>query len=351
MGAALVAAPFFIKSAPIVASPASWMFYLKALAICSLALFGADFSFRTKVLGLLIFGAAFTATNPYHEVVWHQMDYAFCALVLFASFRGISETVLNATLAVVCLISCAWLWLQKMGIDLHFEWLSLWIEIKREVLKPYSYKINGSLGHINHSLALIVATIPFLQKKFWIIPITTVLYFHTTLPLVCLFLGGIFYLSLVKKDRRYLYACLALVFILACSSFFIDDSIGSNGRIAAWKSFIGWHGFNIFGEGYGVIQKEFSLVYKSPAGEVFHKLHNELLELYAIGGFLWLGGFFYMIKPIFKKDIPIPATTCCFILLINSLGNFTFQVSPLLITFIACYNLLIKGEQNGSINS
>lgn len=353
MGAALVAAPFFIKSAPIVTSLASWMFYLKCLAVLSVAFWGAKITTKTKVLGFLIFGAALSASNPFNEIVWHQFDYVVCAFILFCSLQNqsYSEKCVNGSLAAVCLISCAWIWLQKFGVDLHFEWLSLWNEMRTEITKPLSYSVNGSLNHINHSLALIVATIPFLKKRFWLIPIGTVLYFYTTLPLVMLFLGAVFYLSHVKNDKRYLYATIGLTFILALSMFFIGDDIGSNGRIAAWKAFFNWHGFNIFGEGYGIIQKDFSQIFVTPSGEKFHKLHNDFFEAYAIGGLAWVAAAIYMIKPIFKRNIPIAAATCCFTLLINSLGNFTFQIAPLLIIFMVCYNLIIKENQNGSINS
>lgn len=278
------------------------------------------------------------------------MDYVLCALLLFCSLQNqnYSEKTVNGALAWVCLISCAWLWLQKFGIDPHFEWLSLWSEVRKDIIKPLSYTVNGSLYHINHSLALIVSTIPFLKKRFWVIPLVTVLYFHTTLPLVMLFLGTFFYLSHYKKDRRYLYAALALTVILAVSALFIDDGIGSNGRLAAWAAFFKWHGFNLFGEGYGIIQKDFSQVYVASSGERFTRLHNEVFEAYAIGGLAWLAGFIYMIKPIFNRNVPLAAGTCCFMLLINSLGNFTFQVAPLLIMFLVCYNLIIKEKQNGS---
>tara|TARA_R110000868_G_scaffold87034_5_gene243665 strand:+ start:3771 stop:4832 length:1062 start_codon:yes stop_codon:yes gene_type:complete len=353
MGAALVAAPFFIKSAPIVTDIASWMFFLKTFALLSIAFFGAKITTRTKVLGFLVFGAALTANNPFNEIVWHQFDYVACAFLLFCSIQNqnYSEKCVNGALAFVCLFSCLWLWLQKFGIDLHFEWLSLWNEMRTEIVKPLSYPVNGSLFHINHSLALIVATIPFLKKRFWAIPLATVLYFHTTLPLVMLFLGSFFYLYQLKSDRRYLYAALGLTVILAISMLFMSEDIGSNGRLAAWAAFFKWHGFNFFGEGYGIIQKEFSQVFTSVAGEKFHKLHNDFFEAYAIGGFAWIAAFVYMVKPIFKRNIPVPAATCCFLLLINSLGNFTFQIAPLLITFMVCYNLIIKGESNGSIDN
>lgn len=220
-----------------------------------------------------------------------------------------------------------------------------------EISKPLSYQVNGSLNHINHSLALIVATIPFLKKRFWVIPIFTVLFFYTTLPLVMIFLGGLFYLSHYKKDRRYLYGAIGAALLLAIIAPFLSDSISTNGRLDAWKAFLDWYGFNPFGAGYGIIQKEFPEIFTSISGEKFHKLHNDFLEAYAIGGLVWVAGAIYMILPIFKRDVPIAASTCCFLLLINSLGNFTFQISPLLITFLACYNLLIKGDHNGSIYS
>lgn len=329
------------------------MFFLKALVILSIAFWGAKITNRSKVLGFLIFGASLSASNPFNEIVWHQFDYVICAFILFCSLQNqnYSERIVTKSLAWVCVISCAWIWLQKFGIDLHFEWLSLWNEMKTEVAKPYSYAVNGSLNHINHSLALVVATIPFLKKRFWVIPMATVLYFCTALPLVCMFLGAIFYLSHIKNDRRYLYATGILTGIAALSLFFIDDSIGSNGRLDAWKAFFNWNGFNIFGEGYGIIQKDFSQVFKTPSGEVFHRLHSDFFEAYAIGGLAWVAAFIYMIKPIFKRNISAPVATCCFILLINSLGNFTFQIAPLLIIFMVCYNLIIKENQNGSINN
>lgn len=349
LGAVLVTAPFFIKLAPQIVTYGSWSFYLKCVALLSACLFGIQVTKRIKIAALLAFGVAFTASNPFAEMAWYQFDYVFCSLILFASMRNLNERTINTSLAIVCILSCAWLWLEKFGIDPAFLWLSSITEIKREILKPGSYVVNGSLGHINHTGALVASTMFFLRKKFWAIPLLTLAVFASSLPIFCVLVGIVFYMFL--NNKKVIYALFAVIFILALVSLYSGYSaLGTNGRVEAWKAYFDW-GANFWGHGYGVIGDKFAQVYKSVSGERFHRLHNDLLEVFAIGGVAWVAGFFYMMKPIFTHKENRPALTCCFVLLINSLGNFTFQIAPLLITFLACYTLITKGEKNGSINN
>ena len=348
----LVVAPFFIKSAPVMSPMGSWSFYLKIVAIVAACIYGIKPTFKLIISAIVISMVAFTAKSPFTENSWYQIDYFLFALLLFGALSShkLDEKTIYKSLSIVCLLSTIWLWLNYFGIDLFLEWLKLLSPVKRETLKPLSYVINGSLSHINHSAALIAATIPFLKRKLWIFPVLTVCVFGSALPIACMVFGGVFYLWKITNNKNYLYALGLIVSTLAMAVLFgaFSDysALGSNGRVDAWAHIIKWTWFNFLGQGFGAMGDYFTLTYKSVSGEIFYQAHNELIEAYVIGGIPLITLFIWLAKDIFKRNDFIPASTCCFILLINSLGNFTFQVVPLLIVFLTCYTLItFQGEK------
>ena len=304
LGVVLVTAPFFIKIAPVIAPSLSWLFFIKLVSIVSVCLWGVSVK-RKEVYAaaLCVAVACFVSSDPYGHIAFIQMDTALSCLLFFAFIMShkINRNTVYKSLGAICLIQCAWLFLNYLGYDPVSWWLSLFIDFKREVLKPGSYVVNGSLGHINHSAALIAITMPFLKKRFWPIPVAALLAFGSTLPIVCGLLSIAFVLA--QKYEKIKYVWLSIL-AMAFASIKLDSSIiGTNYRLKAWLSFWDWHNHSIIGNGFGYVARFGDYFKASGAPEKFHQLHNELLELYAVFGLLGVAAATYLLKPIIKKKI------------------------------------------------
>lgn len=345
MGAALVAAPFFIKIAPVMTQSASWLFFIKIFSVLSVCLWGLTVKRKEVLIAtVLVIGACFVTTDAYERFSFVQMETALFSLLFFAFIMGqkIDRSTVYKALGISCLLQSAWLFLNYLGHDPFSWWLSIFIDFKREshgaALSPH-----GPLGHIDHSAALVAITIPFLKKRFWVIPLAAVLISQTALPIVCAIMVGLF--TVAQKYNKVKYVWLSVIGLAVVSSMFDTSMIGTNNRLNAWLAFMNWHEFNFFGHGFGYIVK-FGEFYKSTGHpELFYQLHNELLETYAVFGIPGLIGLAFLLKPLLLKNEYGEAYTALSVGLVNCLGNFSMHVAPIFITICVCYALVITGAK------
>ena len=354
LGAVLCIAPFFIKIAPQMIHANSWWFYLKIISILSACLYG--FAVKRKevlIATLCVVATCFVSVNPYGIYEFVHMDATLSGLLFFAFIMGqrVSASAVYGSLAFICLAQCLWLWVEHLGINPFMQYLSAVTSVKAVILKPDSYTVNGSLGHINHSAALIAATIPFINKKFWIIPVITLGIFGSALPIFC----GLLAMAIVlaHKFGRVKYVIFAVALAASVSVLFDASIIGTNERLKVWRFFQSWTDISLFGQGFGIIPSRFAQVAQSAlGGERFLSLHNELLEIYAIFGIIGVICAGYLLKSMFLKPKYPEVHACALVILVNALGNFSFHVAPIFIIFITCYALLIQSgeKQDGSNN-
>lgn len=342
-------ASFFIKPAQFSTTSASGMFFLKISTLFLLVMFGiGEISKQVKISGLMVILISLLSSYTFFQFHWLQMEMVTVGVVFLAIIMSqrIDDKFIMGCLSLICLGECAFLWLEYAGINPHLHFMNLFIETKAQVLKENTYLVNGSLGHINHSAALVALTCVSLKRRFWIIPIGTLLMFSGALPILTCAIAISFNLIHEWKYRKFIFlsipALAAICLISPDSSFF-----GSNVRITLWREFINWFGFSFLGEGFGVIGDKFYHVFKG--GEKFTSLHNEFLESYAIGGLVGFCGFVYLTIPCFKKNHPI-FTPICIGFIFNMMGSFTLHIAPLCMIFLTCYSILIKGEKHGSIS-
>lgn len=287
-------------------------------------------------------------TAPLKMESFHLAQLACCFVgILFvgAAMKLATEGVVSAALAFVCLAESAFILLEVTGLDLF--------EVQAELFGIHVHSVSratGSLGNPNHSGALVAATLPFISPILWPISFLAILATKSTMPAVSAIAAiGAFH-AYKNKKFKILLSTLCSIFIAGLTVLFFapKDSIFSDtGRIETWKAALNYVGLQVWGKGLGFVPREFSQYFVSERG-VFYQLHNEWLELYVIGGIVGLALGVYMIIPAFK-DKNMPAVNACLVsLLVNSLGNFTFHIAPLFMTFGVCYALQLKESHNGT---
>lgn len=349
LGAALVAAPFFIKAGVRTTTVLSQEWFFALVTFLGLMLFGAKANHRIKVLGVMVFLIAFTAINPfglfqYFQLMMSCAGVAFIALV-YANRKSLNLDFLAKCFGLICLIESGWIILQYFNFDLHSEWIQF-LSPSYKAIKLNGGELYGSLGNINHSGALIACTLPFLRPRYWIIPSIALYLGNSTMPVICAMVAVIslysyrkeFYLPIINAGIVLLIAAIGLFNGLIHSASFFHD----NGRVQVWKLMFQDVGYQFWGKGFGYISELFS---RNVINEQrFYQAHNEWLELYVISGLLGVGVGIYLILPVFKNKGNSAINACLISLLVNSLGNFTFHLAPLFMIFGTCYALQLDKE-------
>lgn len=347
LGAVVMTVPFFTMAAPRTAANVSqeWLFAL--LAVFGAIMLGLKRP-RPQILAatLLFFACAFRARDPFGPHEYFQLGMTFSGLLFVALVYSHREEInlkrLGHFLGLACLIEAAWICLNVLQIDPFMEYFKL-----RGLLASVPpVTVTGSLGNINHSGAFVAATIPFLPVWLWPLPLASLYLQGGSLPVACAAVSVIAFRSYQKRSYApalagavaLLLAGLALIFkIIPQGSYFSDGT-----RTEAWGLFVKQTGFSWTGHGLGHISSMFSKTLIK--NERFFQLHNEWLELYAIGGLLCAVVGVYLILPVFKNKGNPAINACLMSLLVNSLGNFTFHIAPLFMVFGTCYALQIGKE-------
>lgn len=347
LGAAMMAVPFFIKSGPKTAPNLSQEWLFAILAVLGPILLGLERAHRNIVaMAGMLFLVAFLSSNPFGIFQYYQLGMCFCG-ILFIAFvyshrKSIDQKLLARIFGAVCLIQSAWILANYAGVDPFFEWLKL-IGVASALEK---HAIMGSLGNINQSGALVACTLPFLRFWYWPLPVAALFIGGSALPVICAITGAVALISYTKKS----YMALKLVadglvlaaIAMACGIFPVDSYFSGGTRVQAWTKFIDEVGILGRGHGLGWVSQHFTkFLFK---GERFYQLHNEWLELYAIGGLLSVVAGLYLCVPLFKNKGNPAMNACLLSLLVNSLGNFTFHVAPLFMVFGTCYALQLDEE-------
>lgn len=340
LGAALVVVPFFIKSAPKTSANLSQEFFLGLISFAGVSMFGTGRIHRNiTIMAALVCFIAFKAANPfglfqYHQLVMSAAGVAFIAFI-HRSRKEIRIDIIGKCLGVVCLLESAWI------ISQYFQFNPGDFLFDSYAVENRFGGAFGSLGNPNHSAALVACTFPFLASQLWPIPLVALIVSGSTMPAICALVGMSALIAYQFKTYAHLYFAGALLFVAAMVVWFseipADSLLSSSHRVEAWKAIISDVGFQISGKGFGYIPEVFSR--KMIQGMRFYQAHNEWIELYVIGGVLSVAIAIYLTLPIFK-DRGNPAINACLIsLLVNTLGNFTFHISPLFMVFGTCYAL------------
>jgi hypothetical protein len=349
LGAALVAAPFFIKDGIQTTTVASQELFLLLAATLGVFCFGIGKHVNIAIMGIGLFCVAFITNNPFGAYQYYQLIMCIPGLMFVALVYSQQEKsnikFIGKCLGLVCLIESVWVFAQYAGFNPHAEWLRF-LDGTVQVINFSNRPASGSLGNINHSAALIAVTIPFLRPIFWVVPLVALFVSDSALPVICALVAIVSFYS--YKSKKYLMLIglasiiftsgMALIFGLIPKASYFTDS----GRVMAWKQLFKDVGFQVYGKGLGYIPETFSK--KLINGERFLQAHNEWIELYAIGGLLGVGVGVYLILPVFKNKGNAEINACLIALLVNSLGNFTFHIAPLFMIFGTCYALQLEKD-------
>jgi hypothetical protein len=342
LGAALVVAPFFIKTGAWTTTVQSQEFFLALSSVFFVVVFGIKSAHRNILLmSALLILFAFTTHNPFGVFQYYQLFMSFAGVAFIAFVYShrfhIDHYNIKLCLGAVCLIECAWMTSQSFGYNPHSEIAAL-LDAPYKIVQLKTHEMPGSLGNVNHSAMLVAATMFFLPIKLWIIPGIILAICGSAFPVICAGMGVVAYISYRFKNYLALkigftgLLSLAVATILgAFSGTYFSDS----NRVKAWTALYEKIGLQLWGKGLGWVPEIFSKTLIG--GEKFYQLHNEWLELYAIGGLLSVAVGVYLIAPIFKNKGNPSVNACLIALTVNSLGNFTFHIAPLFMVFAYCY--------------
>lgn len=351
LGAALVAAPFFIKEGVQTTTVASQELFLVIVAMVGALVFGTGKPHKNiKAMCGLLFLSAFTTVNPFGAFQYYQLLMSIAGIVflavVYANKKEIDLSIVKNCLAAVCIVESLWILLQMIDMNPHVIWFAF-LDERYNVVNLSNRLISGSLGNINHSAALIACTLPFLRPVFWLLPLTVLAISDSTMPVITAIIGITCLFS--YKSKNYLFiisglialflAAIALLLGLTQGSSYLSDT----NRLKTWTLLLKEVGPTLNGKGFGYISEIFSrhLI----GNERFYQAHNEWIELYAIGGLLAVGVGIYLIMPVFKNKGNAEINACLIALLVNSLGNFTFHIAPLFMIFGTCYALQLSKDK------
>ncbi len=354
IGVALAVAPFFVKTGAWTTTAQSQEFFLGMVSIFGVLAFGIKKAHKNiLIMSVFLVLFAFTTHNPFGIFQYCQLVMSFCGVafvaLVYSHKDGINQVFIFKILGAVCLIESLWMISQELGVNLHTEIVSL-IDSSYRVVPLNEHQMAGSLGNKNHSGALIASTIPFLSPWLWVIPVGVLIMSNSALPVVCLIVSiTSFYAYKTRKFAALRVGVIALVTVAVATllGVFHGTYFSDSNRVTAWTELYNTLGFQLWGKGLGWVPEIFSK--KIIAGEKFYQLHNEWIELYAIGGLLSVGVGLYLILPIFKNRDNPKVSACLISLLVNSLGNFTFHIAPLFMVFAYCYAIQL-GKEEGLIN-
>jgi len=351
LGVALVAAPFFFKTAPHSAATLSQEYFFILVTMLGVLFFGIKETHRHfKLMGTCLFVLAFVTSNPFGLFQYYQLclcitGAAFMALV-YSHRNEINYKFIGNCLGAICVLESVYLLLQYYGIDPTGSIFKLF-GFKYDVIQKGGGLIAGSLGNINLSGALVACTLPFLKPRFWLVPLITLMLVNSTMPVITALIAILCLYSYKTKNYLFIISGMIALFLAASAlllgliphgSYFSDSH-----RIMAWKELWKLLGFQLIGNGFGYVPETFSKILFPNVGR-FYQMHNEWVELYAIAGLLGIGVGIYLILPVFKNKGNAEINACLIALLINSLGNFTFHIAPLFMIFGTCYALQLKKE-------
>lgn len=348
LGAALIAAPFFIKAAPKTTVNLSQEYFLLIVSFLGLFLFGVGMTHRNlKILAIALAALAFTAANPFNPFHYYQLSMSIAGAVFIAMVYGkrkeIKIDIIGKCLALVCMIESAWIIAQYFQFNPHEELLG-YLGYKSRAISGAT--IFGSLGNINHSAALVACTLPFLMPSLWGLPIVALIISGSALPAICSCVGVLVLGSYLSKCYMPVYIAAVALLVSAIALFMglipHDSYFSDSHRVLAWKMALTDVGAQLWGKGFGYVSEVFSP--KVLPGLRFFQLHSEWLELYVIGGVACVVVGIYLIIPIFKNKGNASVNACLISLLVNSLGNFTFHIAPLFMIFGTCYALQLDKE-------
>jgi hypothetical protein len=345
LGAALVVAPFFLKSAPITAPRISQEFFFVLVAFLMAVLFGIKKTdLRMKIAMGSVVVMAFISPKPFSFYHFYQMSMllAGCLFlaVLFSNRDRIDFAVVSKYLATTCLLQCGYMILQHFDFDIYAELSGMKSEIRKDI------RVFGSLGNPNHSGALVACLMPFLP--WFLIPVAVValILAKSAMPAICALVAMSVFI-LIKTGRArfipWIFVSLTVLAAFLVGGVFEKTFLSDTHRIEVWAKALGEIGVAFIGKGIAWVPVEFSkhLIH----GQKFYQLHNEWLELYSMGGLLFSVVAIYLIYPS-VKNISVPQTSAALMaLLVNSLGNFTFHIVPLFMVFAVCFAVQLS-EKN-----
>jgi hypothetical protein len=347
-GAALAAAPFFIKVSTRTSASLSQDFFLAISTALLVLLFGIGHTHRNiKIMGVSIFLIAFVSKDPFGLFSYYQLCMSFVGVLFLAFVYGNKEVInhklISNILGAVCVIESLWVISQSLGANPHSYWFQLTGDFSKDLI--YSKIPFGSLGNPNHSGALIACLLPFTRWYAYPLAFIALCLGDSAMPVICSVVSLITFYSYSKKNYAPLVASILVLItsaVLLTTGFFNGTFLSDSHRIQAWNKFIEVFGFSFLGKGFGWVPANFSKF--SLLGGKFYQLHNEWLEAYAIGGLLGVAVGLYLILPVMKNRGNPAANACLIALLINSLGNFTFHLAPLFMVFAYCYALQLEDK-------
>ena len=353
LGAALVAAPFFFKLAPHSAHTLSQEYFFALVVMVGVLIFGIKKTHKNfKIIAVCFFVLAFVTKNPFglypfYQLVLSTAGTMFTAMI-YSHKREINYNFIKNCLGTICVLESIFLITQISGIDPYAEWFGF-LGFYYKVIDTGARFVSGSLGNINNSAAIVAVTLPFLRPIFWVLPLTVLLFSNSTMPVITSAVAILAMYSYRTKNYKVIYFGAIALFLAAASliaglipagSYFSDSH-----RLTAWKLLWKKIGFQLYGLGFGYVPDVFSKIKVPGVGNGrFYSMHNEWIELYAIGGLLAVGVGIYLILPVFKNKGNAEINACLIALLVNSLGNFTFHIAPLFMIFGTCYALQLKDK-------
>lgn len=410
-GVAILAISLFFRIDTVIDARISKDFLFVSLVAISVLLFGIEKD-KLKQNKLIIGSLIYLSLSTYF-IQWRQDSQAviyqwFCVnagIILLAqflcNFNKKDLRKLYNWLAVICLVQCSWVILERMfqfnvssfmvndllgnrfchinagGIKAmnsfcydneKYQLLydifsgnmpasSFWGDLIQSI-NWYPSAISrgdGSLQNSNLSGALIAITAIFLFRKrfIWFVPVAILAIIctdSTTSMVTFLAAASVFSFYKLRIDKKTIAICSGLVFIaIAIYAYMAHDLATGNGRFEVWHKTLAYiaHGNYLVGYGVGFFSDNFGIM---PGTKIaFKQAHNEYLEALMAYGAIGLSIILMLIIKALIKRKNIYLTCCIIAICVNSFSNFPFHVSTLAAIGCIIFGISLSGLSNNEI--
>ena len=285
-------------------------------------------------------------------------------LMAVASFEftiASMEKILKVMM-VCAVITAIYIFIQKLGLDQFMGKTT--VEKNPDVNNVTQALLGGFIGQptvVSPFMAMMFPICMYFRKYlFAVIIVIAVLMTQSKMACGSLIVAMCFLAIFSTRIVRIILSCLALVSLLCCSVYFVNDYIKldhkeryfvdmASGRVSAWKDMYEFYKTPVNGKKYtvtGLGPGSFNYAYSIRKSSSWKQVHNdpfEALQNFGIAGVsLLFLAIFVMIKNLeFDSDqklLIIALLTSLLTIFLCSLGTFPLQIAP-----IYFYTLIILG--------
>jgi hypothetical protein len=273
--------------------------------------------------------------------------FMLLAIHLISNLEPEDHPILFNYLRISALVQCVFMFINIFGVNIYNPRVPV-------------HDLVGSFGQHTLAAAYLAILVPFFFTKRWIFftPIlVTFIYLSGSAMSMLACIAGIVFACIYKMYHRKSAICAtgaALLLFYVFYSLFLSTEkyFEDNERFKVW-----WNSYYIYtqyfddgsvlvGKGLGYFYHYFMTTCKT-CKQYFTYAHNELLELLwafgLVGAFL-VGAMGYQLVWIKEQKYTLMFMTAIAIAIANSMGNFTFHMSPAALVIVICYACLINQD-------